>query len=124
MTYLNNLTQEEREDLKLKSKLTLERKKQEGAHLLQDFGTDKKEWKILSKKYGIRNAPYYIPATETKYIKRALRQLNIEISTFLDSVGCKSLKEYAEMNPDWPSYALVGVLLESYDGGDFDEQKQ
>ena len=46
-----------------KAKLAVQQKKEDNAHLYQDF-LDSPTWKELASKYGVRLPRYYIPNTE------------------------------------------------------------
>ena len=59
MDYLKNLTDEQRQELREKSRLTKEAKKKAGENLYQDFG-DLTHWRALASKAGVRLPASYI----------------------------------------------------------------
>ena len=97
-----------------KAKLAVQEKKEANAHLKQDF-LDLPTWQALSSKYGVRLPRYYIPNTETKYLKRIFKTVVIDIQEYLDDCGVKTVKSLVKLNSDWPCYAEVGVALEWID---------
>lgn len=80
-------------------------------NLRQDF-QDLQVWKDLASKRGVRLPIYYAAGTEIKFIKRMAKKLEVDIDQFLESTGFTTLKQMALANPNWPSYALCGILLE------------
>lgn len=111
INYLSNLTPEEREANLVKAREAREQKKLAGAHLRNNF-LDESHWRSLGSKYGIRLPATHIPCTETKYLRRAAKKLNVDLQEFLDG---EKITAFAENNPDWPCYAVVGLFMEWYD---------
>lgn len=111
--YLVNLTVEQRLQMVIKSKNTRDAKRAWGEeHLKQDYGQDEAHWRALASEAGIRLPAKYIPSSDTKYLKRILKKLNIEAKEWLDVEGYTTLKDFSVNNPTWPSYAHIGLLLE------------
>jgi hypothetical protein len=95
------------------------KEKREAAQLwasenLRDDFVDEPTWRALGSEYGVRFPQRHVPGTELKYLKRTCKKLNIEISSFLESTGFSTLKQLAEVNKTWPSWSLVGLILEFY----------
>lgn len=80
-------------------------------YLLDNFA-DENFWRTLSSDAGIRMPQRHVPGTDIKHMKRACKKLNIEVSDFLQSTGFSTLKQLATSNIKWPSWALVGLILE------------
>lgn len=93
------------------------KEKREAAQLwaqenLRDDFSDETFWRSLSSEKGIRMPQRHVPGTEIKHLKRACKKLNVEVSDFLESTGFSNLKQFASVNKTWPSWALVGLILE------------
>ena len=97
-----------------KAKLAVQQKKEANAHLIQDF-SDENHWKSLASKYGVRLPRYYIANSETKYLKRLFKKVEIDIQEYLDACGVSTLKQLVKLNPDYPAYAEIGLALEYVD---------
>lgn len=109
--YLSSLSEKDKEEMRNKAKESREAKKKAGEHLKDDF-LDKSYWKELASEAGIRLPMSYIPASETKYAKKALKKLGIDQKEWLEAEGFVNMKQFAQNNPDWPAYAVVGLILE------------
>ena len=95
----------------------LVKEKREAAQLwakenLKDDFADESFWRSLGSDKGIRMPQRHVPGSEIKHLKRACKKLNIEVSAFLESTGFANLKQLAAVNKTWPSWALVGLILE------------
>ena len=90
------------------------KKKEDNAHLEQDF-EDLPHWKKLASKYDFRLPAYYQPNTETKYVKRLFTKVGIDLKEYLEDCGVKTLKSLVAMNPTFPAYAEIGFALEWID---------
>lgn len=115
MSNLKPLTAEERILAQVKSNETKEENKKWATENLRDDYQDLPLWRELSRKYDCRLPHWYIPATETKYVKRTLKKLGLSNDWWLDQTGCINLKEFIEINPRSPAYMMVGLVLEAYD---------
>lgn len=111
--YLKNLTAEQRVELREKAKASREAKKLAGAILKNDFA-DEPHWRELASKIGFRMPATYIPCSETKHLKKALKLCNIDPKEWAEIEGYSSLKGFGIDNPDWPAYARIGTLLEHF----------
>lgn len=91
--------------------------KQEAAkNLKQDFNSaDVNTWKELASKHGTRLPSYVHPNTETKYLKRLFKKVDMDIKDYLEACGVTTLKKLAALNPDYPAYAEYGLALEYID---------
>lgn len=114
--YLSKITAEDMQQMRIKAKETKEAKKLWAEeHLIQDFGDDEVHWRTLASKAGIRMPAKYVPSSDVKYMKRALKKLNIEPKEWLEVEGYKTLKGFSDDNPTWPMYSWIGLLLEHID---------
>lgn len=106
--HLVRMTDEQRQQAK---------EKREAAQLwakcnLKDDFSDETFWRALSSDYGVRLPLRHVPGSELKYLKRACKKLNVEVNDFLVSTGFSTLKHFSQANDKWPSWALVGLILE------------
>jgi len=115
MSFLKDLTTEQREELREKSRLTKEAKKKAGENLFQDFGDDLTHWRSLASEAGVRLPASYLPNTEVKYVRRVANKLGIDMQEYLEACGVTNLKALARLNPNWPAYSEVGLMLEYWD---------
>lgn len=79
---------------------------------LRDDFADESFWRSLGSDKGVRMPQRHVPGSEIKHLKRACKKLNIEVSAFLESTGFTNLKQLVAVNKTWPSWALVGLILE------------
>lgn len=108
---LPEMTPEQREAYRQRARETQRRAQEYAAKHLQDDFADKNHWRALASKYGLRLPPWYDRSTRT--IRRALRKLGFDGTWVADTTGFNSLRELMNANPSWPSYAFVGLVLES-----------
>lgn len=104
------MSQEQREEVRLKR---IAQQEWASINLKDDFA-DEPVWRSLGSDYSVRFPQRHVPGTELKYLKRTCKKLGIEISSFLESTGFSTLKQLAETNKTYPSWALVGLILEFY----------
>lgn len=108
---LTELTQEQREEfLKMAAEKRENDKEYARKHLRNDFA-DKGKWKQMASRYGVRLPSWYVRNTRT--IRRAAKILGLDGTWVQESTGHYSLKELFEANPQWPSYAIIGLMLET-----------
>lgn len=117
--YLTQLTPEQRAEMQDKAKLTREAKKLAGESLKQDY-SDENHWRELASKIGFRMPASYIPCSDTKHLKRLLKLCKIDPKQWAEIEGYSSLKQFVIDNPEMPSYARCGLVLEYY----FEKEKQ
>ena len=79
-------------------------------HLKQAFA-DTAHWRELAAAAGFRLPLWYLPASAGG-VRRYALGLGLTLEQITDATGCKSFRTFAEMNPDWPLWAVVGLLLE------------
>ena len=112
-----NLSKEERAILLEKARVSREEKlKYAEENLQMSYGEDDDHWTKLAKKHGIRLPQKHIPASETKYLKKALKKLGVTPKEWLEEEGLTTLKQFAILNPTWTARAHVGLLLEYVEG--------
>lgn len=73
---------------------------------------DENYWRETASKYGLRLPGWWIPSSEVKYIRRACKKLDIEVSDFIASTGFSNLNQLAENNPRFTALAMVGLVVE------------
>ena len=111
MTYLQDLTTEQRQELREKSRISREAKKLAGQNLKKDF-EDLNYWKSLASEAGVRMPSSHIPSSDTKYIRRVASKLGIDLKQYLEYSGVTSLKALGKLNPDWSVVGEISLLLE------------
>lgn len=79
-------------------------------NLKLDF-SDAPRWRELAAAAGFRLPLWYLPATAGG-VRRYALGLGITLEQITEATGCKSFRTFAEMNPNWPLWAVVGLLLE------------
>lgn len=72
---------------------------------------DKPHWMALAGARGFRLPTWYRPATGPR-IKHYSERLGLSMAELNEATGCRSFRSLAELNPTWPLYAVVGLLLE------------
>lgn len=110
MSHLVPMTDEQREESKQK-RLKDQQFARENLYI---SSKDEQFHRDLAAKFGVRMPSWWIPGSEVKYIRRACKKLNVEVSDFVESTGFKNVKELAEFNPKWSAFGLVSLVLEWY----------
>lgn len=87
------------------------------AHLLKNNFMDKPHWRRLASKFGVRMPADYVPGTEARLIRRAMKRSGVTPEMVRDAFGT-DVKGMAKDNPTWPCYALIGMILEMADESD------
>lgn len=77
-----------------------------------DFA-DAPHWRALAAAAGIRLPAWYVRTTAGG-IRRFCARLGLDLAAIEDATGCGSYRELASMNPTWPLFAVVGLLLEHH----------
>lgn len=85
------------------------------AHLLKSDFSDSAYWHKLASKFKVRMPGPHVPGSEFKVIRKAARKLEIEPSAIRDAFG-GDVKHIHTMNPQWPAFAIIGLLLEMAEG--------
>lgn len=106
-----NITPAQRAEYTILAKLAREQKKLECVNIRTDY-IDADHWRSLASKFGVRLPIAYYPASDTKYVKRAATKVGVDISEFIFSTGCTTLKELVSLNPNWSALAFIGLYLE------------
>ncbi len=110
-SYLQSLTEAEREELRAKAVQSRLDKKLASANI--QSMADENYWRDLASSLNCRLPQSVCQASELKYIKRIANKLNVDINVWVKDVcGCKSLKEVAELNPNIGALGMVGTFLE------------
>jgi hypothetical protein len=79
-------------------------------NLRLDF-TDAQHWRDLASAAGIRLPAWYVRCTAGG-VRRYCARLGLDLTAIEDATGCRSYREFAGMNPSWPLFAVVGLLVE------------
>ena len=85
------------------------------AHLLKSDFSDSAYWHKLASKFKVRMPGPHVPGSEFKAIRKAARKLGIEPAQIRDTFG-GDVKHIHAMNPTWPAFAIIGLLLEMAEG--------
>ncbi|WP_059003064.1 hypothetical protein [Pseudomonas syringae] len=72
---------------------------------------DAEHWRELAAAAGVRLPAWYVRSTGGR-IRKFCTRLNLSQSVIDDATGCSSYKQLAALNPTWPLFAVVGLLLE------------
>jgi hypothetical protein len=51
----------------------------------------------------------YLPCSELRHVRRACRRLGFDYSAWFE----EKLTLFPKLNPDWPAYAHIGLVLEA-----------
>ena len=117
---LPELTKEQRSELLEKARLSRELKKANSENIVVSL--DDKYWRETASSLGLRMPPAVAQAHEFKWLKRACNKLNIDVNYWTkEIVGAKSLKEVADMNHNIGACGIMGLVLEAYMNGMFEE---
>ena len=98
----------QREEVRLKRIVDQEYAKE---NLLTDF-KDEQFWRENASKVGLRLPGWWIPAAETKYIRRVCKKLGIDINDFIASTGFSNLNQLVKANSKWTALGVVGLCIE------------
>lgn len=79
-------------------------------NLRLDFA-DASHWRELAAAAGFSLPAWYVTATGGK-VQGFAERLGLTIHDVYAATGCRSFRSFVEMNPTWPLFAHVGVLLE------------
>lgn len=112
-----NMTQEERTEMLEKARAAREKKKElfiSESHLLKSSFADKNHWRKLASKFQVRFPADYVPGSEVKLSRRAMRKSGVSPEIIKDRLGM-DIKAFAEQNSTWPAYAIIGIILEIAD---------
>lgn len=102
------MSQEQREEVRLKRIADQDFAKE---HLNTCYA-DEQFWREKASEFSIRLPMWWKPASDTKYVRRACKKLNIEVSDFVESTGFSNLNQFVQNNPRWTALAMVGLVIE------------
>lgn len=109
--YLENASVEQRQEWLAKAQEARKLKREAGESLFHDFGDDLSHWRELASKHNVKLPTYYLDGSNTKYLKRLFKAVDIDINLWLDDQQMK-LGDFHKLNPSWPVYATYGTALE------------
>ena len=113
-----NMTPEQRAEALDKARIARAEKTaawKASAHLLKSDFSDYAYWHKLASKFKVRMPGPHVPGSEFKAIRKAARKLGIEPAQIRDTFG-GDVKHIHAMNPTWPAFAIIGLLLEMAEG--------
>lgn len=109
-----NMTPEQRQAALEMARIARTKKNEEwraSAHLLKSDFSDSAHWHRLASKHKVRMPGSHVPGSEFKAIRKAARKLGIEPGEIREAFG-GDVKHIHAMNPTWPAFAIIGLLLE------------
>lgn len=110
--YFANLTPEEAKAMRQKAVQAAEDAKKAAAHLKQEW-SDAPLWRYLqSVTKAPRFAPWYIPSSDTRYIKRTLSKIGKDYEWYGANFSSPMAK-FGQDNPNVPAWVLQGLILEA-----------
>lgn len=113
-----SMTQEQRVEVLEKARIARAEKTaawKAAAHLLKSEFSDSAYWHKLASRFKVRMPGAHVPGSEFKAIRKAARKLGIEPAQIRDAFG-GDVKHIHAMNPTWPAFAVIGLLLEMAEG--------
>lgn len=113
---LKDLTPEQRQQALAAAHAATAALRASAGELKHDWA-DAEVWADLARDRGLRLPPQYLRPTPPM-IRRWCRKLGLSAREFCEWGGYTHLEDFARLNPRWPLYALVGVLLEYADERD------
>lgn len=114
MSYIANMTPEQRQEALEKARAARAKQNEEwraAAHLLKSDFADSAYWHRLASKHQVRMPGSHVPGHEFRFIRKAARKLGIEPQEIREAFG-GDVKHIHAMNPTWPAFAIIGLLLE------------
>lgn len=114
MSNISNMTPEQRQAALEKARIARAEQTERwkaGAHLLKSDFADSGHWHRLASKHKVRMPGAHVPGNEFRFIRKAARKLGIEPQAIRDAFG-GDVKHIHAMNPTWPAFAIIGLLLE------------
>lgn len=73
---------------------------------------DEQFWRGNASKVGLRLPGWWIPSSETKYIRRACKRLGVDVNLFVESTGFSNLNHLVKANSKWTALGMVGLCIE------------
>lgn len=102
------MSQEQRDQVRLKRVADQEYASE---HLYTEY-KDEQFWRENASKVGLRLPGWWIPASETKYIRRACKKLGVDVNSFVESTGFSNLNQLVKANSQWSVVGMVGLCIE------------
>lgn len=102
------MSQGQREEVRLKRIADQEYAKE---NLIVDY-KDEQFWRDNASKVGLRLPGWWIPSSETKYIRRACKKLGVDVNSFVESTGFSNLNQLVKANSKWTAVGMVGLCVE------------
>lgn len=106
--HLVHMSDEQRAAAKLKRVADQEYARE---HLHTEY-KDEGFWRDNASKVGLRLPGWWIPASETKYIRRACKKLSVDINDFVESTGFSNVNQLVKANSKWSAVGMVGLCIE------------
>ena len=114
MTFLTNMTTEQRNEALSKSRIAREAAKAEreaNEHLYKTSYMDGGYWHELAKKHNVRMPVYNQPCTLT-WMRKYLNRVGVVQSEWREACGLTSLQHFIDLNPKITLLGFVGNVLE------------
>lgn len=73
---------------------------------------DEQYWREKASEKGLRLPMWWIPSSETKYVRRACKKLNVDVNDFIASTGFSNLNQFVKANSQWSAVGMVGLCIE------------
>lgn len=102
------MTEQQREEVRLKRIADQEYAKE---NLITDY-KDEQFWRENASKVDLRLPGWWIPSSETKYIRRACKKLGVDVNSFVESTGFSNLNQLVKANSKWSAVGMVGLCIE------------
>lgn len=110
-TYLTNLTDAEREEIRVKAQEARVAKKENSGNIV--ISSEDSYWRELASKHGVRMPQAVCQSSEHKFVKRIARKVEVDINVWIrEVVGAKSLAEISDANPNIGAVGICGLFLE------------
>lgn len=118
--YITTLTQEERAAAREKARENCRARRAEwranADNLKTDF-SDKGYWHRAARHYGVTMPGHHVPGTYIPPIRRAMKKMGLLkpgdrfVVAFRETID-EDYQTFIANNPDWPAFAIIGLLLE------------
>lgn len=114
MTFITNMTAEQRNEALAKSRIAREAAKAErkaNEHLYKLSYMDEPYWQLLAQKYSVRMPVHNQPCTLT-WMRKYLNRVGVVQSEWREACGLSSLQHFIDLNPRITLAGFVGNVLE------------
>lgn len=102
------MTEAQREEVRLKRLADQEYAKNN----LNTSYADEQFWREKASERGLRLPMWWIPSSETEYVRRACKKLSIDVNSFVESTGFSNLNQFVKANSKWTALGMVGLCVE------------